>query len=182
MNTIARSCQKHKFLALLMALLLVSCKTVYEEIPPEFPDLDEIVPLDTIDFDLELLDLDSNSVSFSQFQDKVIFLNIWGTWCGPCRAEMPGIQRLYNLMRTEQVNFLLISDEPLDTIKKYIDANNYSLPVFKYNKPLPGLIHTKSFPTTFIINQRGEILFRYNLSAKWDHESTIEFLKYAAAN
>jgi thiol-disulfide isomerase/thioredoxin len=167
-----------------MVILLVtnSCKTKYEEIPPEFPDLESVVPIDTLDYNVDLWDLDGKLISLAKFKNEVIFLNIWGTWCGPCRAEMPGIQRLYNSMKYENVKFVLISDESIDTIKTFINSNNYNLPIYKYQKPLPKSINTTSYPTTFIINRNGEIVFRYKLSAKWDHGSTIKFLKHFILN
>ena len=50
------------------------------------------------DYAFTIKDLKGNKVSFDQFKGKVVFLNLWATWCGPCKAEMPGIQKLFSIM------------------------------------------------------------------------------------
>src|SRR4051812_5455785 len=51
---------------------------------------------ESFDYNITLKDLKGNPLSVNQLKGKVIFLNLWATWCGPCRAEMPSIQNLYN--------------------------------------------------------------------------------------
>src|SRR6185295_3572568 len=48
------------------------------------------------DYNFTIKDLEGNKLSFTRFKGKVIFLNLWATWCGPCRAEIPTIQALYD--------------------------------------------------------------------------------------
>src|SRR5690606_12751282 len=54
-------------------------------------------------------DLEGNIKSFDDYKNKVIFLNLWATWCGPCRAEMPSIQKLYNKTQSDDVVFIMLS-------------------------------------------------------------------------
>src|ERR1041385_7682386 len=50
---------------------------------------------DAFDFNFSVKDLSGNTVDFQNFRGKIVFLNLWATWCGPCRSEMPSIQKLY---------------------------------------------------------------------------------------
>ncbi len=79
----------------------------------------EITAEDTpFDYEFALKDLEGNKIPFDQFKGKVVFLNLWATWCGPCRAEMPSIQNLYEKVDKEKIVFVMLSlDREGDTKK-----------------------------------------------------------------
>src|SRR2546427_6692726 len=62
--------------------------------------------------DWHLRDLEGRPMTLSEHRGRVVFLNKWATWCGPCRAEMPSIAALYDSLREEGVVFALFIDEP----------------------------------------------------------------------
>src|SRR5690242_7111651 len=64
---------------------------------------------DNFDYDFQLRDLDGKTVNIKDFKNKTIFLNIWATWCGPCRMEMPSIQKLYNQVDHDKIVFIMLS-------------------------------------------------------------------------
>src|SRR5688500_8809908 len=87
----------------------------------------------SFDYDFVLKDLKGNLVDVTQFKDKVIFLNLWATWCGPCRVEMPSIQNLYETVDKEEVVFIMLSldsDETQPKISKYLEDKGFSFPVY----------------------------------------------------
>jgi thiol-disulfide isomerase/thioredoxin len=153
-------------------------KTKYEDIPPTLPDLKSIVALDTVQLDFPLLNIDGEDVSLSDFQGKVLFINIWGMWCGPCIRELPGIQKLYDSVNDDRIAFLLLSNESIDTLNMFLEFNDYSFPVYQYTDPLPAALSVRSFPTTFIVDKDGNVVFRYNVTAKWDDPSVETFLTH----
>jgi len=53
-------------------------------------------PAEPFDYNFKIKTLDGTVVDFNQFRGKVVFINLWATWCGPCRVEMPSIQKLYD--------------------------------------------------------------------------------------
>src|SRR5690606_14004301 len=61
------------------------------------------------DFSMNLINSKGEKVSMEEFRGKVIFMNIWATWCPPCIAEMPGINKLYNDVNKEDVVFIMLS-------------------------------------------------------------------------
>lgn len=106
-----------------------------------------------------LLDASSKTLDLQSFKGKKVFVNLWATWCPPCRAEMPSIEKLYNAANKETVQFVMLSlDKDFETAKKYAEANGLKLPIFFPAADLPGLFAVNGIPTTFIFNEAGELI------------------------
>ena len=101
-------------------------------------------------------DLDGNKVNFSESKGNVLFINIWATWCPACIAEMPSIQKLYDRYKGK-VDFLMISDESAEDLRKFLTERGYSFPVHRQISQLPELIQTRVTPKTIIIDKEGNI-------------------------
>jgi thiol-disulfide isomerase/thioredoxin len=113
------------------------------------------------DFGFILKDSTGNRFPAEQFKGKVIFLNLWATWCGPCRAEMPGIQKLYNKVKDDRIVFLMLSidkDGAAQKIKTYVRKNKYTFPVYTPSGYLTDQLNVPSIPTTFVISKEGKIV------------------------
>ena len=120
--------------------------------------------------DFNLTDQYGNTHTLSQYKGKTIFLNFWGTWCPPCRAEMPDIQKLYEEFDQEGEDALVIlgvaapnlgKEKSEDGIKTFLEENGYTYPVLMDTEA--GLFQTYgiiSFPTTIMIDRDGN-LFGY---------------------
>ncbi|GIS42302.1 MAG: hypothetical protein Ct9H90mP15_03420 [Candidatus Neomarinimicrobiota bacterium] len=79
-------------------------------------------------------DLDGTQFSLRDFQDKILFINYWATWCNPCLAEMPNMAELYNEYKdNNEIVFLYLSKEDAQTIIDYIPKDE-SLKIFLYIK------------------------------------------------
>src|SRR5687768_5116496 len=72
------------------------------------------------DYEFTLQDLEGKKVEMSDLKGKVIFLNLWATWCGPCRVEMPSIQNLYNSVDKYKVAFVMLSLDQEDQQPKIV--------------------------------------------------------------
>lgn len=115
----------------------------------------------------------NETVSFGEFRNKVVFLNFWATWCPPCVAEMPTIQDLYEEYG-DKIAFVLVSNEETSVIKKYMDKEGYTFPVYKGLYQPPEALATNTLPTTFLIAKDGRIVIRKEGSAKWDGRKVKE--------
>jgi peroxiredoxin len=126
--------------------------------------------VEAIDFELE--DLNGETRSLSSYRGKVVFLNFWATWCGPCRIEMPSMQRVYNELKDEGFEIVAVDlREDKKVVKKFIKEYELTFPVLldKTGK-VGGIYGTRSIPTTYIIDRDGFIVGRTIGAREWDTE------------
>lgn len=122
-------------------------------------------PLPAVDF--TLTDQYGNTHSLSDYKGKTIFLNFWATWCPPCRAEMPDIQKIYETADTEGDHALVVlgvaapnygSEKDEEGIKQFLKDNGYTYPVLMdTNADLFEAYGVFSYPTTFMIDKDGNV-------------------------
>ena len=134
----------------------------------------------TIDYDFKIKSMDGKIVELSQFKDKVIFINLWATWCPPCRAEMPSIQSLYDKVKeNEDIVFVMLSlDKAGDErkINKFINKKSFDFPVYLPATEVPDVLRSSSIPTTFVVAKNGNIVSKKVGMAKYDTKSFENFL------
>ncbi|NDK55636.1 TlpA family protein disulfide reductase [Pontibacter fetidus] len=127
----------------------------------------------------KMVDLKGNTVSFESLKGKVVFMNIWATWCPPCVAEMPNIQRLYEKVGSEKIAFVMLSvDEGgMEKVKKFIDKKGFTFPVYMPASQFPQEFYSNAIPTTFIISPEGKIVAKQEGMADYDTKEVQDFLK-----
>lgn len=131
-----------------------------------------------LDYNFSVKTTGGETVDFNKFKGKTIFLNIWATWCGPCRAEMPSIQKLYESSNKENINFVMLSiDEEKfhEKVKRYAESNKFSFPVFIAGQ-LPGALQVQVIPTTFVIAPDGKIVYKKSGMANYNSAEFKKFL------
>ncbi len=116
--------------------------------------------------DTKLQTIDGQSLKLSDFADKVLIVNIWATWCGPCRLEMPELVKISNEYKSRGLVVLGLAtsyneDEP--QVKEYVRAKNIPYKVVfdggTLEGPLVQLVHAQSvIPQSFVISRDGRIL------------------------
>lgn len=133
------------------------------------------------DYDFTLRDLNDKSVEMSELKGKVIFLNMWATWCGPCRVEMPSIQELYDSVgKSNDIAFVMLSIDQPETqnrIGKYISDKNFTFPVYQPASPLPTQLQVPTIPTTFIVDKAGKIRMKKVGTANYATDEFVTFLR-----
>jgi thiol-disulfide isomerase/thioredoxin len=135
-------------------------------------------------YDFTIQTFSGESFPMEQLKGKVIFLNLWATWCGPCRAEMPAIESLYKGIAQEDLAFVMLSiDRKNDEIKvkNYVNTKGFTFPVYLLQSPfpnqLPEALQVPSIPTTFVINKKGEIVYKNVGTANYDTKKFRIFLQ-----
>ncbi len=109
--------------------------------------------------DFQLQTLDGTSVSLADYKGDVVVINFWATWCPPCRAEMPGIQVVYETYKADGLTVLAINaQEDTDTIQAFLQETGFTFPVLPdpYGQAIRAY-GVRSFPATFILNRDGNI-------------------------
>ena len=117
--------------------------------------------------DFTLTDQYGNTHTLSDYKGKTVFLNFWATWCPPCRAEMPDIQKLYETYDTEGDDALIIlgvaspnigGEKSEEGIKEFLDENGYTYPVLMDTTGDVFMSYgVFSYPTTFMIDRDGNV-------------------------
>ena len=124
-----------------------------------------------------LQDLDGKPVEFSTFRGRPILLNIWATWCPPCRAEMPTLVRLAANPRLKGVAFLAVTNEPAsDKVKQYAQSEMQGLTVLR-SVEFPPVFTTEGIPATFLIGPDGKLATSEVGAAHWDDPSVVDYLE-----
>lgn len=138
-----------------------------------------IVPVSLPAPDLTFQTLDGQARHLSDFKGKVVFLDLWGTWCIQCVAEMPTVQQLYLHYKDDpQVVFLVVSR--LDTpqqVARYARLGGYTLPFFvTRNDDIPPSMYFGQYPATFLYSKDGRIAMEHTGGADWADSSVISFI------
>lgn len=114
----------------------------------------------------------------SEFKGKLIFLNVWASWCAPCRAEMPGIQELYDEIDRENIVFIMLSvDKNEKSAWNYINKKGFSFPAYVLSGYPTKQVAVPSLPTTLIISPEGKIIEKKVGMAKYNTSSFRKFLE-----
>jgi thiol-disulfide isomerase/thioredoxin len=133
-----------------------------------------------LDLDWKLASVaDGKEVNLSSFRGKVLFINIWATWCGPCVAEMPSIEQLYqNFAGRDDVAFLLISqDSTPGEALRFAAKQGMKAPIYFPVGPMPVAFQTRGIPATFIVRKDGKLHFA-DLGAKnWSSDTWVRDLE-----
>ncbi len=118
------------------------------------------------------LDSPSRSKSLADYKGKVVLLNVWATWCGPCRTEMPSIEALHKALGPQGLHVVAVSiDDPGKDadIRKF--ANDYGLTfeiLHDSLKAIQGAYQTTGVPETFIIAADGTIRKKVIAASDWN--------------
>lgn len=118
---------------------------------------------------LRLVTADGRPVDLNRFRGKAVFVNLWATWCAPCRVEMPGIEALAARTDTSKVAFVLISlDKNPDKALKFMQRQGFRLPVYFPAAPLPPPFNSTTIPNTVILSPGGQVAARYEGLVEYD--------------
>lgn len=118
---------------------------------------------------LPMVTLDGQAVNLSDLKGKVVFVNLWASWCPPCRAEMPGIEALYQKVDKSKIAFVMLSlDDDVAKARKFVQAQGYTFPVYLRTGNLPAPFDSNSIPSTVILGPDGQVAARHDGMAEYD--------------
>ncbi|MBL8966243.1 MAG: TlpA family protein disulfide reductase [Spirochaetaceae bacterium] len=140
-------------------------------------------PVDPGDFEAEALAAGATPAKLSAARGKLVLLNFWATWCPPCRAEMPSIDRLSGLMKDDNFTVMAVSvGEERKVVADFIAAQKYRLPVFlDRSGRLGAAFGARSIPTTYLFDKEGKVIAGIVGSREYDSPELVALLKEMAA-
>ena len=136
----------------LFAAAVAGCSRQESAAPPEV-DVGAPAP------DFALKTLDGTQVRLSELRGKVVFVNLWATWCPPCREELPTMVRFYRAYRDRGVEILAVSeDRDPRAVRKALERYGIPFPVLlDENKRVYNLYRATGIPETHLIDRQGII-------------------------
>jgi len=150
------------FLAIIYSDIEESDKEITEEQKKQIEELNRDM-LMASDFELNSMDEDRKKYKLSELRGKVVILNFWATWCGPCRMEIPDFNELYLENKDKGLIILGIStDDTKRGLSKFMETYKFEYPVlFGSNKQISKISNDyggiRALPTSIIIDRKGEI-------------------------
>ncbi|QHC86194.1 thioredoxin [Empedobacter brevis] len=130
----------------------------------------------TITESFSVKDESGQLINVSELKGKVVFINFWASWCPPCRAEFPSIQKFYEKYEgNDELVFLTINldDEP-QAGKLYLEKEKFTIPFLVPNGNIPNEYFSGSLPTTVVLDKTGKIRMHHAGMADYSKDSFYE--------
>ena len=110
--------------------------------------------------DFTLVDLGNESHTLSDYEGQAVIINFWATWCGPCRAEMPALEAVYNKYRDDGLVLLAVNQaESPTTIQNFVDEHRLTFPILlDPNFGVSRSYEVQAYPSTYFIDRQGRII------------------------
>jgi cytochrome c biogenesis protein CcmG/thiol:disulfide interchange protein DsbE len=139
--------------------------------------------------DFIAVDLDGHRVSLSDLKGEVVFLNIWATWCPPCRAEMPSMQRLYEELGPAGLRIVAVSVDTRPArvgsgaagggmVREFIEDRDLTFDIWlDPSGDIQRVYQTSGVPESLIIDRDGSIRKKVIGATTWDTEASVAFIR-----
>ncbi len=128
---------------------------------------------------VEMRGLNGPSRSLASFRGKPLLINVWASWCEPCRAEMKSIDRLAWLPIGRQVNIVGVStDDSIDDARAWLAQSNATINQFiDSHLQLETMLGASTLPLTVLVAGDGTVLSKIRGAQQWDSPQTLDFLR-----
>ncbi len=130
--------------------------------------------------DFTFPDLNGKVVSLSDYRGKVVFVNIWATWCLPCRDEMPSMQKLYNRFKGEAFEILAVSIDSAgrNAVAPFMQELNLTFPALLDTRgDIRSLYGTTGVPESFIVDKKGNLVKKVIGAIDWATPEVLRFFQ-----
>ena len=120
--------------------------------------------------DFSLQSLDGREINLRQHRGNYVLINFWATWCGPCKMEMPSLEKVYQRFKSKNFSLLAISNDMFGAkiVEPYIKAHGLTFPVLLDQQlQASNKFGVVSLPTTFMIDPQGNIIGELRGAEDW---------------
>lgn len=130
-----------------------------------------------------LPDLNGKRIQLKELRGKLVFLNFFATWCGPCREEMPGMDRLFRAYQDRGLMVLAVNmQESAKTVRPFVQELKLSFPaVLDAKGSVSHEYGIRALPVSFLVGRDGNLLWRAMGGREWDTPQLREYFARAVA-
>lgn len=134
--------------------------------------------------DFSLPDLTGKKIQLKDFRGRLVFLNFFATWCGPCREEMPGMERLFRTHRDKGFVVLAVNlQESAETVRPFVKELQLSFPtVLDAEGTVSREYGVRALPVSFLIGRDGNIVWRAIGGRDWESDTARLYFARLVAN
>ncbi len=125
----------------------------------------------------QLVDSTGQRVTLEDYKGKMIFINFWATWCPPCIAEMPSMQKLY-VDYQDKIVFLFVTTDSFEKANAFMVKENLTLPIYQSVTNPPMEMDSSTIPATYLIDKQGNVILAKIGTANWNSDSFREKLDH----
>jgi len=129
--------------------------------------------------DFTLPDLSGTPQQLSDLRGKIVFLNLWATWCPPCRAEMPSMQALYERLKGRDFAMIAVAEDTNpDDVAAFVKELGLTFPVLlDTGNRLPARFGVTGYPETFVIDRDGQVIKHVIGPEEWTDPQVIAYFE-----
>jgi thiol-disulfide isomerase/thioredoxin len=158
------------FVVLIGLMIYPNTRTFFIRMISFAPSIEEVDNRKGVAYDNWFLTgLNTSPKGVNELDGKVVFVNLWATWCPPCIAEMPSMKKLYEDYK-DKVVFLFITRENWEVVSRFYMRRGYDFPTYNSNNGMPQELFSKSIPATYIIDTQGKIVINKKGAANWNSD------------
>jgi len=130
--------------------------------------------------EINLKDTRGDSVRLSDFRGKIVFLNFWASWCGPCRIEMPSMEKLHRRLKGRDFAIVAVNlQEQASRVKAFLKQYGLTFTVLlDTNGRVGARFGIRAIPTTFILDRQGRLIGHALGLRKWDGPESIALFEH----
>jgi cytochrome c biogenesis protein CcmG, thiol:disulfide interchange protein DsbE len=133
-------------------------------------------------------DMDGNQVELADLRGEVVLLNVWATWCPPCREEMPSMQRLHERLGPKGLHIIAVSIDaepgrrepgvrPGGNVRAFVEGMELDFGIWLDPAgDIQRVYRTRGVPESFVIDRDGTIVRKVPGAIEWDSEPNVEML------
>lgn len=128
---------------------------------------------------LRLTDISGGIIDLAEHRDKVVLVNFWATWCGPCVEEIPSLSRLIDRMQDQPFKVITVNiGEPEATIREFVKQIPVNFPILMDKKgDAVRDWHVYAYPSNFLVDQQGRIRYAYRGALAWDAPEIVKTIE-----
>ena len=118
--------------------------------------------------------------TMADYRGKVLLVNVWATWCEPCRAEMPAIERLHHLVTDTIFRIVSVSIDKADsgTVTAFAREYGMTFPILQnQNGDIQDIYQTTGVPESFVVDKNGVIVKKVIGAAQWDGPVNVQLIR-----